>query len=404
MNGAVLVSEFLKTRDWKSAVEGLERFWSAGDGLASTTPDVKTLPSWKPWKEGWYKHVPGAASDTLAERYYSVKNFLLLGAQKVYSPLTVRPDYKFFDQDNKWIVYNNDHLKATIEKFVTKPIETSLDKKEPRLLVFGVDVAEGETITFDSYPKSDGSRKSEYGKDRKSGKFNHVISYPGITIDHVMASGSLPIFYDYYKVPINQSTQNNSKDNSPHSNSTEGIRYFWDGGLLSNTPLRELLQAHQEYWENANEIPDLDVFMVNVHPSKIEINNIPRDNDGVRDRHNDILFGDRSSRYDEKMANLVGDYSSMATEMKYLIVDTIHKINDETIKDDLEKKFQDIIMRYQGLSGRYRLNKVVRIEHTADYSNSIYGKTGDFTISAINKLIGEGKNDARNALENESLM
>jgi NTE family protein len=184
MNGAVLVSEFLKTRDWKSAVEGLERFWSAGDGLASTTPDVKTLPSWKPWKEGWYKHVPGAASDTLAERYYSVKNFLLLGAQKVYSPLTVRPDYKFFDQDNKWIVYNNDHLKATIEKFVTKPIETSLDKKEPRLLVFGVDVAEGETITFDSYPKSDGSRKSEYGKDRKSGKFNHVISYPGITIDH----------------------------------------------------------------------------------------------------------------------------------------------------------------------------------------------------------------------------
>jgi NTE family protein len=174
--------------------------------------------------------------------------------------------------------------------------------------------------------------------------------------------------------------------------------------LLSNTPLRELLQAHQEYWENANEIPDLDVFMVNVHPSKIEINNIPRDNDGVRDRHNDILFGDRSSRYDEKMANLVGDYSSMATEMKYLIVDTIHKINDETIKDDLEKKFQDIIMRYQGLSGRYRLNKVVRIEHTADYSNSIYGKTGDFTISAINKLIGEGNNDARNALENESLM
>jgi NTE family protein len=200
MNGAVLVSEFLKTRDWESAVGGLERFWSAGEGLASTpTPDVKTLPSWKPWKEGWYKHVPSAASDTIAERYYSVKNFLMLGAQKVYSPPTIRPDYKFFDQDNKWIVYNNDRLKSTIEKFVTKPIDTSLDKNEPRLLVFGVDVAEGETITFDSYPKSDGSRKSEYGKDEKSGNFNHVISYPGITIDHVMASGSLPIFYDYYR-------------------------------------------------------------------------------------------------------------------------------------------------------------------------------------------------------------
>jgi hypothetical protein len=30
-----------------------------------------------------------------------------------------------------------------------------------------------------------------------------------------------------------------SKDNN--------IRYFCDGGLLSNTPLRELLQAHQPY-------------------------------------------------------------------------------------------------------------------------------------------------------------
>lgn len=63
-------------------------------------------------------------------------------------------------------------------------------------------------------------------------------------------------------------------------------------------------------------------------------------------------------------------------------------------------------MRYQGLirRGRYKLNKVIRIERAADYSNSIYGKTGDFTIDTINKLIEEGKNDARNALEKEYLI
>ena len=71
----------------------------------------------------------------------------------------------------------------------------------------------------------------------------------------------------------------------------------------------------QEYWENANEIPDLDVFIVNIHPHKIDIDDIPCDYDGIKDRHNDILFGDRSSHYDEKMANLVGNYSNMATEM-----------------------------------------------------------------------------------------
>ncbi len=25
-------------------------------------------------------------------------------------------------------------------------------------------------------------------------------------------------------------------------------RYFWDGAYLSNTPLRELIQAHRDYW------------------------------------------------------------------------------------------------------------------------------------------------------------
>ena len=49
---------------------------------------------------------------------------------------------------------------------------------------------------------------------------------------------------------------------------------FWDGGVLSNTPLRELIQSHQDYWKlveniaNSNEsIPDLEVYIVDVWPS-----------------------------------------------------------------------------------------------------------------------------------------
>ena len=53
-----------------------------------------------------------------------------------------------------------------------------------------------------------------------------------------------------------------------------GIRYFWDGGLLSNTPFRELLRAHEDYWtvveQRKNTIPDLEVYIVNLHPSKID--------------------------------------------------------------------------------------------------------------------------------------
>jgi predicted acylesterase/phospholipase RssA len=47
-----------------------------------------------------------------------------------------------------------------------------------------------------------------------------------------MASGTLPEFYDPKEI---------------------GGRMFWDGGLLSNTPLRELIQSHREYWVNVEK-------------------------------------------------------------------------------------------------------------------------------------------------------
>ena len=82
------------------------------------------------------------------------------------------------------------------------PISTSYEDNQPRLILTAVDVAEGVPVTFDSYPKEDGHRKTEYGEytnhDGKDIGFKHVIRYDdGITSDQVMASGSLPINFDY---------------------------------------------------------------------------------------------------------------------------------------------------------------------------------------------------------------
>ena len=83
---------------------------------------------------------------------------------------------------------------------------------QPRLLVTAVDIAEGIAVTFDSYKKSDGKRKTVYYPGTKYGhrkqqqyKDNNndknssnpvVIEYKdGITIEHVMAS-STPIDRD----------------------------------------------------------------------------------------------------------------------------------------------------------------------------------------------------------------
>jgi NTE family protein len=203
-------------------------------------------------------------------------------------------------------------------------------------------------------------------------------------------------------------------------------RKFWDGGWLSNTPFRELLQAHQEYWmdvtsktkkDKNSHIPDLEVYIVNLHPSKREV--LPTDHDGVKDRQNDIIYGDSSSHYDEKIAYLVADLKDFATQMKKLSREAISKVRKESDKKELKKMFDDIIATSTTtaskgfdngkssstygtlLRGQYKLTKVVRIERTERkkgyYNDTIYGKAGDFTAKTIDGLIEEGKRDATDA-------
>jgi NTE family protein len=423
MNSAILVSQYLETKSWEKASEELEKFWT--DQLSLKSLDISELS--KPWYEEWVRGNQTAASQEAARRYYSVKKLLLNQVQNnVYYFLEYIKDDKFFDTlqlhtkdpsscfNNDWLLRSSKPLRESIEKYARFPILTDLKNKQPRLLVCSVDVAEGITVTFDSYPKEDGSRKSEYGDYNNESGYENVIDYSdGVTIDHIMASGTLPEFYNYAQVSIY--TTNKHKTQDPATlpdmhNRNNNIRYFWDGGLLSSTPLRELLHAHQEYWknvENMNEIPELEVYIVNVHPSKIDTGKVPMDHNGAKDRQNDIIYADRNSRYDENITRLIGDYANFVTEMKDLLEEVICKVNDENDRGDLKRKLNDILVRKTSSKDRkceprnyedlirepFKLNNVIRIERT-NYINSIYGKTGDLTFETINKLIKEGECDA----------
>ena len=65
-----------------------------------------------------------------------------------------------------------------------------------------------EPVTFDSYDKS------------------------GITINHVLASAAIPINFPYVEINGNK---------------------YWDGGILSNTPVRELISSHNTFWKKKYE-------------------------------------------------------------------------------------------------------------------------------------------------------
>ena len=299
------------------------------------------------------------------------------------------------------IILNEEPLKKLIENFGKFPIGTCIDKGEPRLLVTAVDIAEGITVTFDSYKKSDGKRKTVYSPgekyrhiknskyfDRKEDDSNQiVIEYDeGIRIDHIMASGTLPDFYDPIEICK---------------------RSFWDGGILSNTPLKELLEAHRDYWvnvENQSEAPDLEVYVVNVHPSTIDAANIPKHLDEVKDRNNDIVYGDRTYN-DQYSASVVTDYTDFIKRLRDIAESHIKDSTDrEAFKNEFEslesepatstsytsgelRSFKDL------MSGRFKLLKVQRIERKYNPESSTYSKLGDITIQTIQDLIKQGYDD-----------
>jgi NTE family protein len=386
MNAAVLVSNVVnRKKTWEEAAKELENFWMDEEKGLSSIPGFSNL-----WWEQAKMQKKFSASPEAARRYYSVKEYLKYGTPNVFLPLPPEPDSKFADQDNTWIAHDSSPLQNTIERYSKDEnkeklsIATSWRNREPRLLVISVDVAEGKTVAFDSYhTKAEDPENSLYEGD-------------GITIDHVMASGTIPIFYKFREIPA------------------KGGQKFCDGGILNNTPFRELLQAHRDYWrgvvdENQDKIPDLDVYIINVHPSKQD--KVPTDLDGVKDRINDLTFMDRNSHYDETVANLVTDYADLIDRLKEIAKSYFENIGTKDIT--FQNEFESLIKIVEGktsreagedrkykdlLKGRFRLTKVIRIENES-YKDSISGKVGDFTSQSIRNLIEKGKQDARRVLE-----
>jgi NTE family protein len=432
INGAILVNYVQENKTWEGAHLQLLKFW---DDISST-PD---LSNWWPfwfnfpfaWSENSWMNVwdqrnksnPTAATGEAARRYFSAKEYMLSGAPNVFSRPWKIYDDKFFDDfsipNNTWYMYDNKPLRESIKRNVHFPIATSYydDKKQPikqpRLLAVSVDVEEGETVVFDSYTKKDGTRSSEYGYDEEiTKKYTQKIEYDkGLMVEHIIASASVPIHYEYTYVPIHYD-YNNIGDKEREDRLKEDLRQgnlgshrrFWDGGILSNTPLRDLIQSHQNYWtevEDAEQIPNLEVYIVDVWPWMEEKKYpISSDYDSVINRKNGLTYQDKTP-YDEKVTNIVSDYLNLSKELldlakkKNATKEEINEILDKTGKSSHhtgdKRKYRSLLEK------RFDITKLIRIERTGD-PNDISNKWCDSSTDTKDWLIRQGSEDALNTL------
>jgi NTE family protein len=464
MNAAIVVNDIIEHKSWEDSAKDLVKFWknqeyllpTIADGLdmnpiyhywwdivhniskaskqsASTLVEAYSdlnpyLRNWHDflmnyflvdpnfWKDylidGWY--IPSTAE--AARRYYSARQFYTFGVPDVASGIPPWSMFgKFFDlldqsnfkprPDNKHFIYYS--LKRTLEKFVHRPIMT--DKSQPRLLIVAVDVQTGDAVTFDSYEKrsvmnangvilkdgngNDNQTKyySIYGANEQN---KHVIFYDkGIGIEHILASGTFPNFFDYPKFKVDEEKRRHN---------------FWDGGFRSNTPLREVIHAHRDYWHNKDndreedDVPDLEVYIANLWPSELKEEPISFDLDFVENRKLNIMFSDKT-HYDEQVAEVVSDYIDLAKGLKSLAERSgasEREINNILKKHAHSKNRKGQMRVFESLlGGRFRLTKVVRIDHKDD-GNEVANKIYDYSHMTIENLMKDGYRDALESIEN----
>jgi NTE family protein len=313
-----------------------------------------------------------------------------------------------------WWRYDYGRLRNYLSKFVDFPIKTSPEKGQPRLLLTSIDIQDYTTpVVFDSYEKlhdipirsntismavteekgKGGKWYSEYGNSEN----RHVVFYDGIGLDQVLASALGKYALDH-----------------PHieDRTTGSSRQLWDGGYLSNTPLRELLTAYRNYWmeylrknrgrsdQLFTQTPELEVYIVNLHP--LVPKDIPQDKDLIDDRESDILFHDRTT-YDEQVAYAFTDFVNLARDLAELA--RLNGLSKE-VEEILDKKAKTIarvdeykFTTYRDiLSGKPRISKVWRIDRL-ESADATFGKITDFTPSTIRNLIWSGEIDARISID-----
>lgn len=390
-----------------SVTELMELYSNVNPNLKEWYDDDNTIVNWSIldstflkdyFIDGWY--IPGTAE--AARRYYSAKQFLrTLGAPRVASgiwPWSAFGKFSdFFEQSNYNPRPTNRHyvyysLKRTLERFADFPIKTK--QGEPRFLLVTVDVQTGDAVTFDSY-----TPEAIYHDEK-----NTICNKRGVEIDHALATGTFPGFFDFpkFKVKVNNS-ENGIKNEEEH--------IFWDGGFRSNTPLREVIQAHRDYWHKIrehtkeelqdedkleNDVPDLEVYIADLWPSELKEKPTSFDHDFVENRKLGIIFGDRTD-YDEQVANFVTDYIDLAKQLKNLAQRSgasKEEVDHILARYATSKNTVGRTRRYSELlGGRFRLTKVVRIDHKDD-SNDVADKIFDYSRKTIEKLMDDGYHDA----------
>ena len=259
----------------------------------------------------------------------------IFGDNKIFVPRW-RPEFAFTDPEYftpiKWTyLYDHSPLVKTAEKYIDYNKLQPNGKSNSRLIITAVNVMTAEPLIFDSAKQQ-------------------------ITSKHILAATGYPSYY------------------FPWAEVEKGV-YAWDGSLLSNTPLREVIDA--------SPVKDKRVFLVENYPKTCDT--LPDNLQEVQHRARDIMFSDKTL-HNVQMSKTITYYLRLINDL-YNMLET-HFSSEK--KEDI-KKFEKIRARYKKVSEEHgaEIKRVHYITRSEPFP-SLY-ENADFSVDTIKASIKDGE-------------
>ncbi|MDN5869044.1 MAG: patatin-like phospholipase family protein [Candidatus Nitrosocosmicus sp.] len=227
----------------------LEEFWyEISESSFDIIPETSAFVYDSTKRAFSYEHIPSASN-----------NAAFFGVPKMFVPRwdlsNMFKDGDYFNPGTWTYIYDHSPLRKTLDKYVdynklflNKDIYKSTTLV--RLIITAVNVLTAEPLTFDSWKLP-------------------------IKPSHLLATSAYPV-YGFPWIEVDK-----------------GV-YAWDGSLLSNTPVREVIAASPRN--------DKHIFIVENYPRIID--RLSSNMVEVLDRAKDIIFSDKT-KHNIKMAKLV---------------------------------------------------------------------------------------------------
>lgn len=250
----------------------------------------------------------------------------LLGVPQFFQPGWLKPFWSDDPSSSRWTsLYDMSPARRLLEQYVDFE---RLKSSPVRLIVSAVDVETSELVVFDSYVDD-------------------------LSADHILASGSLPPAFPW---------------------TTIGGRHFWDGGIVSNSPLEQVIERCGAAGKR--------VYIVDLYPGKARA--LPSNLTEVMARREEILFAERI-RNDLRTETLVHDFQQLVQEM----------LADLPPAQAHRLRHQPNFIQLMGQQAPLQITRIVRESVPGEPASTGY----DFSDKTLTRLIEAGYQMAIRALD-----